>query len=103
MTPGRTAPPAAREPARRPVPSWSAALPAFRHVIRTMPWATLLTGCLTGTAVLSLLRFVAHASDTSVDQNTMRLTVLPAIAALAFVPLTAFRPLVDTPLPSRPG
>jgi hypothetical protein len=61
-----------------------------------MPWATLLAGCVTGTAVLWLLRDVAGTNYSSVDQNTMRFTILPAIAPLAFVPRTSFRPLVDT-------
>lgn len=68
---------------------------------RTTPWATLLAGCLTGTAVLALLAYTAHRSHTSLDQNTVRFTILPAIAALAFVPRTPFRPLLDaTPVPA---
>jgi hypothetical protein len=67
----------------------------------TTPWGTVLAGCLTGTAVLALLRYAAHSSHTSVDQTTMRLTVLPAIAALAFVSRTPCRPVIDaTPVPA---
>lgn len=103
MTSGPTASPPAWEPAaRRPVRSWPRALPAvFRHVTRTMPWATLVAGCLAATAVLWLLRYVAATNHSSVDQDTMRFTVLPVVAALAFVPRTAFRPLIDTtPVPA---
>jgi hypothetical protein len=91
-----------RAAAHRPGRSWPRTLPALtRHLARTTPWATLLAGCLTGTLLLWLLRYHAHTSHTALDQNTMRLTVLPAIAALAFVPRTAFRPLIDTtPVPA---
>ena len=103
MTPASTAAPPGREPAaRRPVRSWNRALPAtLRYATRTTPWATLLAGCLTGTAVLWLLRHLARTNHSSVDQNSMRFTVLPAVAALAFVPRTAWRPFIDTtPVPA---
>lgn len=89
-------------PIHQPGWSWLRAAPALlRYAARTTPWATLLAGCLTGTAALWLLRYVADTTHTSVDQNTMRFTILPTIAALAFVPRAAFRPLVDaTPVPA---
>jgi hypothetical protein len=63
-----------------------------------MPWAVLLTGCLAGTAFLAVL------SDTSrgpLDQGTVRLAFLPAVAALAFVPRVPFRPLAQSvPVPA---
>lgn len=72
-----------------------------RHVVRTTPWAALVGGCVTGTALLWLLRYAAQKGHWAVDQNTMRFAVLPALAGLAFVPRTAFRPLIDTtPLPA---
>ncbi len=78
-----------------------ALLALSRHVVRTTPWATLFAGCVTGTAILWLLRYAAQKGHWAVDQNTMRFTVLPAIAALAFIPHTAFRPIVDaTPVPA---
>jgi hypothetical protein len=82
--------------------SWLRAAGAlFRHVTRTMPWTTQIAGCLTGTAVLWLLRYVSDTNHSAVDQNTMRFTILPAIAAVAFVPHIPFRPLVDTtPVPA---
>jgi hypothetical protein len=87
---------------RQPVRSWPRALPAvFQYATMTTPWATLLAGCLIGTGILWLLRYIADTSRSSVDQNTMRFTVLPAVAGLAFVPRAAFRPLVDaTPVPA---
>ena len=103
MTPAPTAPTVTRQTAaHRPGRSWPHALPALtRHVTRTTPWATLLAGCLTATVVLALLRYAAPRSHTFVDQNTMRFTVLPAVVALAFVPRTPFRPVVDaTPVPA---
>ena len=71
-----------------------------RHIAGTMPWVTLLTGCLGGTAVLAVLARVAGASHGMLDQGTVRLAYLPAVAALAFVPRTPGRPLTQTtPVP----
>jgi hypothetical protein len=69
-----------------------------RHIFRTMPWTTLLAGCVCGTGVLALM---AHfAGHSPLNQDTVRLTFLPAVGALAFVPHIHFRPLVQTtPVP----
>lgn len=76
-------------------------LPALtRHVIRTTPWATL-AGGVTGTALLVLLEVVTRRPPAVLGPDTLRLTTLPAVAALAFVPRASFRPLVDaTPVPA---
>jgi hypothetical protein len=72
-----------------------------RQAIMTTPWATLAAGCLTGTAVLALLAYFAGTSHTPLNQTTVRLTLLPAVAALTFVPHTPLRPLAQTtPLPT---
>lgn len=86
-------------PTRRPSRFWASALPGLAgHLARTMPWTMLLTGCVSGTAVLALL--TRFASQTPLDQGTVRMTFLPAVAALAFVPHAHFRPLIQaTPLP----
>jgi hypothetical protein len=61
------------------------------------PWATLLGGCAAGTAVLAVL---AGTSQTPLGQTTVRITFLPAVAAVAFVPHAPLRPLAQTtPLP----
>ena len=82
--------------------SWLRALPVLaRPIALTMPWATLVTGCLAGTAVLAVLVHVADSSHWPLGQGTVRLTFLPAIAALAFVPRAPFPPLTRaTPVPS---
>jgi hypothetical protein len=72
-----------------------------RHASTTTPWATLTAGCAAGTAVLALLAYFAGTSHAPLDQTTVRLTLLPAIAALTFVPHTPLRPLTQTaPLPT---
>ena len=79
----------------RPLP------PLGRHITATMPWITLLTSCLAGTAFLTVLARVTGTSHPMLDQGTVRLTFLPAIAALAFVPRTPIRPLAQTlPVPA---
>jgi hypothetical protein len=71
------------------------------NIARTMPWVTLITGCLAGTAVLAVLARVADSSHSPLTQGTVRLTFLPAVAALAFVPRVLFRPLTQaTPVPA---
>jgi hypothetical protein len=87
---------------RRPRRSRLRALPWLaRPVIRTMPWATLLTGCLAGTVFLAIQAHVARNSSWQLQQGNVRLALLPAVAALAFVPGAAFRPLtLTTPIPS---
>ena len=85
-------------PAGRP---WLRALPALApHVVRTTPWVTILAGCAAGTALLELSAHLLHASHGSVGQNTLRFTFLSAVAALAFVPKTPFRPITQAvPVP----
>ena len=85
--------------------SWLKALPLLaRPVIRTMPWTTLIFGCLAGTAVLAV---VAHSADDAhwqLSQAGVRYAFLPAIAALAYVPRAPFRPLTQaTPVPAWVG
>ena len=99
------APPAVGKPtrhARRPRMSWLRALPLLaRPIARTMPWVTLITGCLAGTAFLAVMARVADTSHSPLDQGTVRLAFLPAIAALAFVLRAPFRPLTQaTPVPA---
>ncbi|HEY1625063.1 MAG TPA: hypothetical protein VGG16_14815 [Streptosporangiaceae bacterium] len=80
------------------------ALPLLaRYIPRTMPWVTLLTGCLTSLAIFTVLVRVAHHDQATfwLDQGTIRLSLLPAVAALAFVPYLPFRPLTRaTPVPA---
>lgn len=99
------APPARGQPirhARRPRLSWLRALPLLaRPITRTMPWVTLITGCLAGTVYLAIMAHVAGTSHRPLDQGTVRLAFLPAIAALAFVLRAPFRPLTQaTPVPA---
>jgi hypothetical protein len=78
------------------------ALPLLaRPITRTMPWVTLITGCLTGTVFLAAAAHVAQTSRGPLDQATVRLAFLPAVAALAFVPRVPFRPLTQAvPVPA---
>jgi hypothetical protein len=82
--------------------SWLRALPLLaRHIARTMPWTTLMTGCLAGTVFLAFLGHVARTSHWQLSQGTVRFAFLPALAALAFVPRAPFRPLTQaTPVPA---
>ena len=91
-----------RRARRRPRLSWLRALPLLaRPITRTMPWVTMLTGCLAGTGYVAVLAHVAGASHSPLGQSTVRLAFLPAIAALAFVPSAPFRPLTQaTPVPA---
>ena len=69
-----------------------------RHVSLTVPWATLLAGCATGTVVLATL---GMTSRTPLDQGTVRLTFLPTVVALAFVVRTPTRALAQAaPVPT---
>jgi hypothetical protein len=99
---GRTAQPARRTPRSRS--SWLRALPLLaRYLIRTMPWVTLITGCLATIAIFTIeVRIAAHYQATFwLDQGTVRLCLLPAAAALAFVPYVPFRPLTRAiPVPA---
>jgi hypothetical protein len=58
----------------------------------------LLAGCATGTVLLAVL---GQTSRTPLDQGTVRLTFLPAVAALAFAPRAPSQALAQTaPLPA---
>jgi hypothetical protein len=83
-------------------PSWPRVLPLLaRPIVRTMPWATLVTGCLAGVILLAVLARVADTSRWSLDQGAVRLTFLPAIAGLAFVVRDELRPLTQAaPVPA---
>ncbi len=83
----------------RPAGFWLGTVAALsRHVLLTVPWATLLAGCTTGTVLLAVL---AKTSRTPLDQGTVRLTLLPAVAALAFVPRTPSQALAQSaPIPA---
>ena len=66
-----------------------------------MPWVALITGCLAGIAYLAVMTRVAGTSHSPLGQGTVRLSLLPAVAALAFVPRAPFRPLTQTtPVPA---
>lgn len=66
-----------------------------------MPWVTLLAGCLAGTGYLALMAHFADVSHSPLGPGAVRLAALPAVAALAFVPRTWFRPLTQaTPVPA---
>jgi hypothetical protein len=100
------APPAQGQPVRpaqRSRLSWLAARPLLgRPITRTMPWVTLLTGCLAGTVYLVVMaRLAAGTSHSPLGLGTVRLAFLPAVAALAFVPRVPFPPLTQTtPVPA---
>jgi hypothetical protein len=98
------APPAPGQPVRPAQRSrllWLRALPLLaRPIIRTMPWAPVLTGCLAGTVFLVVLAHVAGTSHAPPGPGTVRLAFLPVVAALAFVPRAPFRLLTQTtPVP----
>jgi len=82
--------------------SWLGALPWLpRHVVRTLPWVTLISGCLAGVAFLAIMARVADTSHSPLTQGTVRLSLLPAVAALAFVVRAPFRALSEaTPVPA---
>jgi hypothetical protein len=82
--------------------SWLHALPLLvRPIALTMPWVTLITGCLVGTGYLAFLAHVGDSSRSPLGQGTVRLAFLPAVAALAFVTRAPFRPLTQTtPVPA---
>jgi hypothetical protein len=66
-----------------------------------MPCVTLITGCLAGTVYLAVMAHVAETSGWLLDQGTVRLAFLPAVAGLAFVPRALFRPLTQAaPVPA---
>lgn len=92
-----TSPAARREqsrPARRRRLAWLGALPLLaRQPARTMPWGTLISGCLAGLAFLIVMAQVADNSHSPLTLSTVRVAFLPALAALAFVLRSPFRPL----------
>jgi len=66
-----------------------------------MPWVTLISGCLAGLAFLAVMARVADTSHSPLTQGTVRLSLLPAVATLAFVVRAPFRPLTQaTPVPA---
>jgi len=87
---------------------WLRLLPLLtRPVIATMPWATLLAGCLAGSGYLAVrahfdgAAHFAGAAPSPLDYGTVRLAFLPAVAALAFAARAPFRPLTQaTPVPA---
>jgi hypothetical protein len=82
--------------------SWLGALPLLaRHIARTMPWLTLIGGCLAGTGFLVLMTHLTHGSQMTLSQGTVRFAFLPVVAALAFLLRCPFRPLIQvTPVPA---
>jgi len=88
-------------PALRSRPSWLRVLPLLaRPLTQTMPWITLLAGCLAGVGYLAILAIV-NSDSQPLDQGNVHLAFLPVVAALAFVPHAAFRPLTQaTPVPA---
>lgn len=88
-------------PARRSRLSWLRVLPLLaRPIAQTMPWVTLLVGCLAGTVYLAILASL-NSNSQPLDQGNVRLAFLPVVAALAFVPRAPVRPLTQTtPVPA---
>jgi hypothetical protein len=82
--------------ARHPRLSWLRSLPLLaRHVTATMPWTTLIAGCLVGTAVLAVVAHFAGSAHWQLSQGAVRYAFLPAVAALSYVPRAPFRPLTQ--------
>jgi hypothetical protein len=72
-----------------------------RPTALTMPWVTLLAGCLAGTGYLAVMAHFASASHSPLGPASLRFAFLSAVAALAFVPHAASRPLTQaTPVPA---
>jgi hypothetical protein len=68
-------------------------------IAQAMPWATLIGGCLAGLGYLAVM--ACFAGSQPLDYGSVRLTFVPAVAALAFVPRAPFRPLAQTvPVPA---
>jgi hypothetical protein len=88
-------------PAQRSRLSWLPVLPLLaRPISRTMPWVTLLVGCLAGIVYLAIVAHVAKTSGWLLGQGNVRLAFLPPVAALAFVLRVPFRPLTQAvPVP----
>jgi hypothetical protein len=89
-------PPAQVQAVRRSRLSWLRVMPLLaRPLTQTMPWVTLLAGCLAGAVYLAILAIV-NSNSQQLDQGNVRLAFLPVVAALAFVPRAPFRPLTQT-------
>jgi hypothetical protein len=86
----------------RPRLHWLRALPLLaRPITRTMPWVTLITGCVAGTVFLAAVAHAAGTSHSLLGEGTVRLALLPAVVALAFILRMPFRPLTQTtPVPA---
>jgi hypothetical protein len=85
---------------KRPRRFWTHAVAGLaKHIVSTMPWVTLIAGCASGTVVLAVM---AHfAGHSPLNQDNVRVTFLPAVGALAFVPHVHFRPVIQTtPVPT---
>jgi len=81
---------------RQPRMSWLRTLPLLaRHIARSMPWVTLVSGCLVGTAVLALMAQNARNSQVPLDHSAVHIAFLPAVAVLAFLLNAPFRPLTQ--------
>ena len=95
-----TLPPPVMSTGSRPRRFWTRALPVLvKHLTRTTPWVALIAGCASGTLVLAVMAY--FAGHTPLNQDTVRFTFLPAVAALAYVPHVHFRPLVQAmPVPT---
>jgi hypothetical protein len=87
---------------RRSRVSWLRMLaPLARHIARSMPWVTLASGCLVGTAALALMAQNARNSQAPLDHSAVHIAFLPAVAVLAFVLNAPFRPVTQTtPVPA---
>ena len=99
------APPAPGPPRPRPPRSrlsWLRTLPPLaRHIVSSMPWVTLLSGCVVGTAILALMAHNARNSLSPLNHSAVHVAFLPAVAVLAFVLNAPFRPLTQaTPVPA---
>ena len=82
--------------------SWLRAIrPLTWPVSQTMPWGTLLAGCVAGTGYLAIMAHFAGVSRSPLGPGAVQLAFLPAVAALAFVPRAWFRPVTQTtPVPA---
>jgi hypothetical protein len=99
--PGRRAATARRRPAGTRLSWLRAGRPAAPHIIASMPWATLGCGCLAGVLLVAILAHVAGTAHAPIGTGTVRLTFVPAVAALGFVLREPFRPLTRaTPVPA---
>ena len=82
--------------------AWLRAVPQLaRPISRTMPWGTLLGGCLAGTVYLAIVAHAAKNSGWLLGQGNVRLAFLPVVAAVTFLLRSPFRPLTQAvPIPA---